>query len=221
MNYPTATLLALVVYFGFFSSPAEAQVNLKLGYNFSLLSAPGADQIINSYNQQQNYSSGFRHPNWLHGLESGIRFKSDLHALELTYQGSFKTLKATGSDGTDDFTDKMRFAVHSLAVGYQVSDRKFGAGTDLQYQFYKTKFTSALINEDFTDNQNMFAVKFYFMITLTGKNGVDMAIQPYYVLPFGTYDTDPLAQYLQVEPSARHDRWDRFGFTVLFYNGVK
>lgn len=218
---PKATVLVLVVYFGFFSSPADAQVNLKLGYNFSILSVPGVDQLTTSYNLRKNYTSGFGNLNWLHGLETGLRYKSDLHAIEFTYQGSFKTLKATGSNGTENFTDKLRFAVHSLALGYQVSDRKFGAGTDIQYQFYKTRFTPSQVNDEYRNVQTMLAMKLYLMLTLTGDNGVDMAIQPYYVLPFNTYDTGPLAQYLQLEPSARQNRWKRFGFTVLFYNGEK
>jgi len=221
MYYPKATPFVLVVFFGFFSLPADAQANLKLGYNFSFLSVPAVDQITTSYNQRQNYSSGFGSLKWLHGLETGLRYKNDLNAIEFTYQGSFKTLKATGSNGTEDSTDKLRFAVHSLALGYQVSDRKFGAGTDLQYQFYKTKFTPDHTAEDFRNVQNMFAVKLYLMLTLTGENGVDMAIQPYYILPFKTYNTDPLAQYLQVETSASQDRWKRIGFTLLFYNGEK
>jgi len=218
---PKATLFLLSAFFGFVSSPADAQVNLKTGYNFSILSDPGIDKIISSYNDLTGYSSGFRSLRWLHGFVAGLRFKSGFNAVELTYQGGYQALKAEGKNGVESYTDKLRFAIHSLAFGYQVSDRVWGLGADLQYQLYKTKFTAGLPVEDFTNWQRMFALKFYLMLTLKGRKGVDMALQPYYVLPFKEYDPDPLAQYLNVEPAASHDRWNRFGLTLLFYNGTK
>lgn len=221
MLRPKATLFLLSAFFGFFSSPADAQVNLKTGYNFSILSDPGVDQIIRSYNDLIGYSSGFGNLRWMHGFEAGLRFKSGFNALEFSYQGGYQSLKAEGKNGDVIYTDKLRFAIHSLAVGYQASDRLWGLGTDLQYQFYKTKFTAGLPVEDFKNWQSMLALKFYLMLTLKGRKGVDMALQPYYVLPFKEYDPDPLAQYLNVEPITSHDRWHRFGISLLFYNGAK
>ncbi|HUR31322.1 MAG TPA: hypothetical protein VMZ69_07805, partial [Saprospiraceae bacterium] len=88
-------------------------------------------------------------------------------------------------------------------------------------QFYKTKFNSEENGTNFKNVQNMFGLKFYLMFTLKGRQGVDMALQPYYVLPFSEYDLSPLAQYLQLEPSSTRQRWNRFGISVLFYNGAK
>jgi len=210
-----------VVFIGLFFSPANAQVNLKTGYNFSILSIPGVDQIVASYNETQPYSSPFKKLSWLHGLEAGLRYKADLHAVELTYQAAYQTLKATGKPSGQEYTDKMKFAIHSLGIGYQVSDRVFGAGTDIQYQFYKVKFTPGQNENVFRNDQNMLALKFYFMLVLKGDKGVDMSIQPYYILPFESYDLSPTAQYLQVELAETQDRWRRFGLSLLFYNGEK
>jgi len=221
MTTPKAILPLLVVFIGFFSSPADAQVNLKTGYNISFLSLPETEQLITSYNELQDYTSDFKTLTWLHGIEAGLRYKADVHGIELTYQGAYQTLKATGLNGTEEYTDKMRFALHSIALGYQASDRRFGAGTDIQYQFYKVKFTPGQSTDVFRNTQNMLALKFYLMLTLPGHKGVDMALQPYYVLPFKTFDLNPLASHLQIEPSDQHDRWNRFGLTVLFYNGKK
>ncbi len=83
------------------------------------------------------------------------------------------------------------------------------------------KFLPEQSGEDYKNIQNMFALKFYFMFTFKGRQGVDMALQPYYILPFNEYDARPLAQQLHVEPSPANDRWKRFGLTILFYNGEK
>ena len=221
MNHPKTTIFLLAVFIGLFNSPANAQVNLKTGYNISILSIPGVDRMVASYNETQPYSSPFKKLSWLHGLEAGLRYKADLHAVELTYQAAYQTLKATGNITGQEYTDKMKFAIHNLAIGYQVADRAFGAGTDLQYQFYRVKFTPGLNENVFRNDQNMLALKFYFMIILKGGKGVDMSIQPYFILPFESVDLSPTAQYLQVELTETQARWKRFGLSVLFYNGEK
>ena len=221
MNCPKAIVILLLAFFGFFSSPADAQVNLKTGYNFSILSDEGIDRIIADYNQTQPFSSPFGKLHWLHGFEVGLRFKADLHAFEITYQSSYQTLKAIGVSTNQEYTDKLRFGIHAFALGYQAANRFIGLGADLQYQFYRTKFTPGQTPDVFKNTQNMLAVKMYLMLTLQGQKGVDMALQPYYVLPFQNYNLDPLAAYLHVEPSSSSERWNRFGITLLFYNGDK
>ncbi len=213
--------ILLLAFFGCFSSPVDAQINLKSGYNFSIPSTDGLNEVIRSWNQKQNYTSSFRELKWLHGFEAGIRFRTGVHALELTYQGAYKLLKAEGTANNEAFTDKIKIAVHSGAIGYQVANGLLGAGVDLQYQFYKDKFEAGLTNAVFKDVQKMTALKTYLMFTLQGGQGIDMAIQPYFILPFNEFDSQPLADYLQVDTSQDKEKWIRFGLTVLFYNGEK
>lgn len=212
----------LLALFGCFSSPADAQINLKTGYNFSIISNNNSlGDIIDAYNASRSYESGFGQLNWLHGFEAGLRLKSELHALELTYQGGYQTLKATYPGMTETLTDRMKFGIHALGLGYQVSDDIWGLGADLQYQLYKTRLLPAETSGDFKDVQNMLALKFYLMLTLRGGKGSDMAIQPYYLLPLKGYDYGPLAERLQVDAPSGTERWTRFGITILFYNGQK
>lgn len=210
----------LLAFFGCFSSPADAQVNLKTGYNFSIPSADGLDELISSINTSRSYEESFSSIKWLHGLEAGLRWKGGTSALEVTYQAAYKATKASGLNGTESFEDALKLFIHSAALGYQFSDGLYGFGTDVQYQFYRTKLTSGLDGQTFLHKQKMPALKFYLMLTLRGGKGVDMAVQPYYVLPFDEYDLSQLAQDLQVEVS-ENKKMSRFGLTVLFYNGKK
>ena len=221
MNWLKAIPFLLLALFGCFSSPADAQINLKTGYNFSVVSNSSLDDIIDAYNAVRSYESGFGNFDWVHGFEAGLRLKSDMHALEFTYQGGYQTLKATYPGMTETLTDRMKFGIHALALGYQVSDDIWGFGTDLQYQLYKTRFLPAEPGGDFKDVQNMLALKFYLMLTLKGGKGADMALQPYYILPFKGYDYKPLAERLQVDAPSATEKWTRFGITILFYNGQK
>jgi hypothetical protein len=215
--------LILAAFFGYFSPPVNAQFNLKAGYNISIVSDPGINDVIADFARTQPYTSSFSKFSWLHGFEAGLRFKSDVHAFEMTYQNGYQRLKADGdtNGGSEPYSDEISIAIHSGAVGYQVTGEVFGAGTDLQYQWYRTKVDLAQAESVFRDIQEMYALKFYLMLTLKGSGGVDAAVQPYYVLPFDAYDTDPLSLYLNQVPGPEGKKWTRFGLTLLFYNGGK
>ena len=217
-----AILILLAVFFGSFSSPADSQVNLKTGYNFSIMSSPELDRVIDLYNEVQGHTSEFGKLKWLHGFDVGLRLKSDIHALELNYQGGYRALRAEGQSVNVTYTDKINFAVHAFGIGYQAAGGIFGLGTDLQYQFYKTKVTSEQDGNSFKNVQHMPALKLYLLFTLKGRKGVDMALQPYYLHPFKYYDLEPLKNFIfHGGFFPKKEKWNRFGISLLFYNGSK
>lgn len=213
----------IAAFFGFLLPPVNAQVNLKAGYNISLVSDPGLDQVIDAFSVTQQYSSPFNKLSWMHGFEAGFRFKMDVHAFELTYQNAYQPLKAKGdlNSGNGPYTDKIKLGIQTGAIGYQVTGEVFGLGTDLQYQWYISKVELDGAPEKFKHVQKMLALKFYLMFTLKGSGGIDAALQPYFVLPFDTYDLDPLSLYLNQAEGPSGKKWIRFGLSVLFYNGNK
>lgn len=223
MDCRRAIFFLLLAFFGFSPPPAYAQFNLKTGYNFSILSNPELDRIVSSFSESQSYTSPFNDLRWVHGFEFGIRLKGGIHALELTYQGVSKTLKAKGDipGSMDKYTDHLTFSIQSGAFGYQIGNRTFGLGTDLQYQMYNVKFDEGQTKASVKANQHMMAYKFYLMLTLHGNTGVDFSFQPYMVLPAKYYDLAPLSQILNTEVETGRDKWIRYGLTVLFYNGEK
>lgn len=223
MNLSISISAILAAFFGFLLSPVNAQVNLKAGYNISLLSDPGLDQVVEVFSGTQPYTTPFNKLSWMHGFEAGLRFKADVHAFEITYQNAYQPLHAKGdlNDGNGPYTDKIKLGIQSGAIGYQVTGDVFGIGTDLQYQWYTTRVELAGVTEKYKQVQNMLALKCYLMFTLEGSGFVDAALQPYFVLPFDTYDLDPLSQYLNQEAGPAGKKWIRFGLSVLFYNGNK
>lgn len=223
MDRPKAMNYLLVAFFGFISLPVNAQFNLKTGYNISYVSMPGLDEVVSSFNASQTYTKSFHQLNWMHGLEAGLRYKFGAGAFEATYQGSFQQLRAEGDiAGTKDiYTDRIKFGIHSAAIGYQISGPVIGFGTDLQYQWYRVKVIYGLTEDTHKDVQNILALKIYLMATLTGNKGVDIAIQPYWLMPFDEYDLAPLNHFLGQEGDPGTEKWARFGLTILFYNGEK
>lgn len=223
MNCSRAMVFLLLGFFSFLSSPAYTQINLKTGYNFSLVSYPGLDRLISAFNASQPYSSPFHDLRWLQGFEAGVRLKKDIHALEVTYQGASRTMKASGiNSGTSEtYTDHLVYSIHSGAIGYQLGSGSFGFGTDLQYQLYKIKYKAGLTKDVFKTTQHRMAFKIYAMFTFSGSESTDFVIQPYVVLPMKEYDLFPLSAILNTELNSKQEKWIRYGVTLLFYNGRK
>ena len=216
----SAVVLLLFIFPEF--SDVQAQVNLKAGYNFSMMSDPGLNQVISTFTENQSYDRGFKKVSWLHGLEAGIRFKADIHAFELTYQSAYQALSANGTLQPESvtYTDKINMSVNSISGGYQLAGDFVGGGLDLQYQRYNARVRLEG-QDEFRNTQEMWGLKFYMMLTLEGSGNIDAAVQPYVVVPFGLYETDPLSLYLNQEPGPEGKKWMRVGFTLVFYNGGK
>ncbi len=223
MVFQKAMWYLLVAFFVCFTASVNAQFNLKTGYNISYLSAPGVNDVISTYNATQAYTKSFSKLTWMHGLEAGLRYKFGAGAFEVTYQGSFQQVRAEGDvpGSKDVYSDRVKFGIHSGALGYQLSGSVFGFGTDVQYQWYRTKVIYGLTDDTHKDIQNMFALKVYLMATLKGNKGVDIAVQPYWLSPFDEYSLAPLNNFLGQEGDPGSEKWTRFGLTILFYNGEK
>ncbi len=216
-------IFSLAVICSLCSQPLAAQFNLKAGYNISLVTDKGVNSVIDQFNSTQSYTRSFCHLTWAHGLEAGLRFKADVHAFELGYQGAYQVIKAKGetNGGAETYTDKLRFSINSASFGYNVTGDVFGMGADVQYQWYQTRAELTGRNQDLNRLQKMWAMKFYLQFTLHGQNAIDAVLQPYYVLPFEYYDLQPLSEYLNQEPGPAGDKWTRIGLSMLFYNGRK
>lgn len=221
MTYPKAIAGLLAVFFGFISSPINAQFNLKTGYSISLVTDPTVNEIIDQYNQSHNYTRELKNLKWMHGFDAGIRYKAGPHALELSYMGAYRHFRGyfTNPNGGNEIYDKVGFDVHGAGLGYQLSDGFFGMGADLVYQWYITKSEIILPYRTFKEVQTMWAAKIYLMLILEGSSNVHFALQPYYVLPSSAYDSRPLQQFLETNVSTEQHKWTRWGISLLFYNG--
>ena len=223
MNHPRAILVLLAVFFGTISSPVNAQINLKSGYSLSFLHDDAVDYAIDRANALKTYGKEFHDLRWVHGFEAGLRFKAGIHALEVSYLGGYQRLRATFTNpaGGDDLTDKIKFDVHGASIGYQLSRDFFGAGFDLQYQWYVTRGELKSPDRGFKDSQGILAKQVYIMLILEGAGSSSMAIKPYYILPNKAYDATELNQFFGVKDGPEKDKWNRFGISIMFYNGAK
>ena len=221
MNLPKAIVWLLAVFFGL-SSPVNAQLNLKTGYSISFLQDASVDHIIQAYSQGKTYSKNFKDLTWLHGFEAGLRWKTGVHALELTYLGGYQRLRATATNpsGGEDLTDKLKFNVHSAGIAYQISRDFIGAGFEMQRQWYITGAEVKQPDLNFKHTQAMWAKQVYLMFNFEGSGSVSMTIKPYYIFPSEAYDCLPLRDFLETNGSDLElNKWNRFGVTLLFYNG--
>lgn len=221
MNLPKAIVWLLAVFFGL-SSPVNAQLNLKTGYSISFLQDAAVNQLIHTYNQTKSFTRDFKDLKWLHGFEAGLRYKTGVHALEVTYLGAYQRLRATASNpaGGEDLTDKLKFNVHSAGLAYQISSGAFGAGFEIQRQWYVTGAERKQPDRNWKHTQGMWAKQVYLMLNFEGSGSVSMTIKPYYIFPSEAYDCIPLQEFLETNgDDPELNKWNRFGLTLLFYNG--
>ncbi len=209
-------------FFGFASSPVNAQLSLKTGYDISLVTDPGLNQVVSLFSSSQPYKKPFPRLTWMHGFATGLRYKSEDQAVELNYDILFQKLKARvdSTETVPAYTDKILLSVQSIGLGYQYTGDVIGFGTELQYQWYSTKVDLDQASAPYRHIQDMLSMKVYLMITLSGGGPVDAALQPYFLFPFENYDLDPLSMYLNQETGYEEKKWTRFGLSVLFYNLV-
>ncbi len=186
------------------------------------MSDDGMNRVVHFFDNPE-YTSAFHDFQWLHGIEVGMRYKNHVQALELSYQGAYQRLQATGThvDNNVNFTDKIRVAIHSGCLGYHLSGDVVGAGAELQFQWYHTKANVYPREETLKHVQAMTGYSFFMLFTLSGRHAIDMVLKPYVILPGKRYDLDPLLQYSGVKVDVPHQKWTRFGLSVLFYNGGK
>jgi len=213
----------IAVFLGFLSFSANAQINVKAGYSFSLVHDDAIDQLVDEVNQANDYEHDFKHLRWVHGFDFGLRFKSGSHALELSYLGGYRHLLGTNPNpgGGSDIKDKLIFDTESFGLGYQLSDDHFGLGAELQYQFYYTKAKLTLPEMNFKDVQEIWATKLYLMLILEGSGSVTAVIEPYYILPTKGYNAEPIQEFMEVSLQPSQNKWTRFGLSFLFYNGFE
>lgn len=223
MTFPKAIAGLLTVIFGFFSLSISAQVNVKAGYSFSLVSDDNIDQLIREVNQAGDYDRDYKNLRWVHGFDVGVRFKSGAHALELGYLGGYRHLIAhiNNPAGGNDLKDKLIFDTQAACMGYQLSDEHFGIGAELQYQWYITKAKLTLPDRSFKDVQEMWATKLYLMVILEGSGSVTAVIEPYVILPTKGYNAQPIQEYMETTINSSQNKWTRFGLSFLFYNGFQ
>lgn len=222
MSHVKTLVFLCAAFFGFPSSPVNAQLSLKTGYNISLVTDPGLNQAVSLFSKTQPYKKPFPKFNWMHGFETGLRYKAEEQAVELNYQIIFQKLKAKVDSTTTypSYTDIILLSVQSLGLGYQYDGGVFGFGTELQYQWYSTKIDLEQAASPFKHIQDMLAMKLYLMITLSGSGPINASLQPYFLFPFENYDLDPLSYYLNQESGHDEKKWTRFGLSILFYNLV-
>lgn len=213
--------LVLAVMTGGVSPAIHAQINLKTGYHINYVDDPGLDHLIDRINEVMEYTDIVPQLWWMHGIEAGLRLKTDIHAFEISYQAAYQSLKGRAplADGSGNFRDLYRFGIHNVGAGYQISGPKFGVGVDYQFQWYRTKINLASSDIDFVDVQSMRGINVYTLFYFSGSQGVDMALRPFVSFPMDARDHDPMSDYLGVERLDKKYKWTRVGLSIMFYNG--
>jgi len=197
------------------------------GYNFGLISMPGVDGIVETFNAAENHSIGSL-SNSFHGYRVGVGKYSKFSVVELGFGNLISSKKSVNPNQLKESAEVVvnYMSAHARA-GYKPFPKEFftfGAALHLgaqriRYSFggdYQTPVTAYVIAPEFYLD---YAIKIRFLLKKSQREKYFylLRLRPYYQLHqkigVGKFETD-LNQTVGVDNNAIEDNMSHFGFTV-------
>ncbi len=229
LNLMRFRMVFLCVLSLFLSYQAQSQINIKIGYSLSAISAENNNNILQTYNNTKiaegiDLAIPFSDLNVMHGVNLGLRYLiKNTGGFEFTYEGLSSKARAVGEQPISGalFQEELFYSLRQFTFGYQSLIGNFGLGTAIGYNNLKIqqKISTSDFKISFLD-QNQYTARINLSYYLKSNNTVSLAFQPYVQFPLGSYDLNPLATRLGLPNSADyHDSFFSYGLTIVFYNG--
>ena len=225
MRYRIALLFVMAM---IASYQSHSQINIKIGYSLSGVSAQNNNNILQSYNDSIRLRNvdlvrPFSDLKVMHGVHLGIRYLiKDTGGFEFSYEGINKKGRAVGEEQDGSlFQEEIFYLVKQFMFGYQSVIGNLGLGTAIGYNNLKIQqeISTSGIKNPFL-NQNQFSARVNLSYYLKSNNTVSLAFQPFVQFPLGNYDLNDLANKLGLAESADYkDSFLSYGLTIVFYNG--
>ncbi|MCB0659922.1 MAG: hypothetical protein KDC04_03240 [Saprospiraceae bacterium] len=216
-----------------FSTPIQAQVNLKVGYIGAKVSAENSNAIINAFNQklvdeEANVHDNLNNIKFMNGLEIGLRYRLHRVGFELSWSSmSSKSDVYATLPNNQLFQDKWFYSLTEYSVGIENYLGKFGYGASIGYRTYriKTDIPGVQRKKSLINSESGLASKFYLLFQYPGQK-VGIAFKPYVQVPLTGLNISKFDQALQEQiienyqaPVNLEDDITLFGISILLYNG--
>lgn len=205
----------------------QGQYYMYGGYNFGLISMPGANSIVETFNAAENHSIGSLSNNF-HGYRVGLGKYSKYTVVELGFGNLISSQKSTNPNQLKESAEVViNYMSAHARVGYKPFPKEFftfGAALHLgaqriRYSFggdYQTPISTYTIAPEFYLD---YAIKIKFLLKKSQREKYFylLRLRPYYQLhqkiAIGKFDAD-LNQNPGVDRAAIEANMSHFGFTV-------
>lgn len=215
----------LLIIFGttFLWSFAQAQLNVKVGYNAQYTNFKNTNLLLRQFNNTyaSQLTETFQNFHFMHGIELGLRY----HINEkLALDGGITSL-FTGNNGSSRningtiTSDEWRISNRNFNFGFENYYNGFGFGLHLLSSNWKylKDFPGASDKQKVID-ENILSVKINLILQVTsGKNS--FALRPYIALPMADLDITEMNVLLHNSNANTSEKLMSYGLAIVFFNG--
>ncbi len=207
---------------------AEAQVNLKIGYESALISSEQNKRVVNAFNElnRETLEQGMLLAplRLTHGLTIGVAYKRDFMRLSANWHSSSRRKVAFGEvPGTGDSFDRsIRHTVRGFSLQYELIFGRFSLGVAPGRDNFRTTSLIGGTNNDLRIiDEDVFNVRFNLGFKLITSNKASVYIEPYYTLLLDDVNHTGEYEFFDIPdiPSNVVDRPHYFGIQFTFHNG--
>ena len=198
-----------------------SQLNLKIGYNPTLGSFSGINEVLRDYNPDGfNVERAFGSLRFVHGIQLGVRYKISHSAFELSWENISRDRTALSySPVNDSFLErKYNFGINTWALSFDNYFNPIGFGTMITSS--KLNVTRDIGNNNLSvSNQRNWGLRAQLNWSIQESELVALVIKPYYQFYFKDYSLNGLSTDLNDKLPERNESLSYFGISFVFYNG--
>ena len=204
-------------------SSANAQWNIKVGYNLGFMSMSENDDIMDTYNSgTPDLEESMPYLRTLHGLELGIRYKLDIAAFELSWSNTGRDREALIKDPSDGsiYDKQLGYSFNTFSFAMENIYGNYGYGANIGWNIMKVKTNiGTSSNKQNILKENYLSSKFYLMWNSEGSGSLSVSIRPYVQLAWDSVDLSDINFNLNGVEGEISAKPLVYGISLLFYNG--
>jgi hypothetical protein len=204
---------------------SKAQLNLQVGYGLGFVNLSETEKLFAAYKSQNPWLSGdFQKINYLNGFTVGLRQSWSGFAVGLNWKYRFSDTKVDGINpaGNSAFTKELFFNAQSYSFTLETGGEWFRLGTSLDYNllYIKERHTGSS-DKSAVSKEYQWGSHFYININFPASASCQISLQPYYFMPWNSFDLMELKNDLQItgEPGSNHQSLSHFGISLILSNG--
>ena len=207
-----------------FAHTLEAQLNVKIGYDLSVLDPTANNAIIARNNEKETYQSEFSSLSLFNGLQTGIRYKFDVVALEFTYGMKIKGLRAEGTNlgSGQNIENRLGYAFQRFSGGLESLFGTFGLGATIDYNIQGIKSTFEGEGSSGKLKNNSWGNTVFLSLNFEGSGNTSLSIKPFAQFFWSDWDLSTFDAQINGEAQlgiTQNERFTNFGISLIFYNG--
>jgi hypothetical protein len=207
----------------FLSNGINAQLNIKAGYSGSYTDPIINNGILQDFNAERPWlDKKFDDVQFLSGLVLGARYRFDFVAVDVSWYGRFKRVRAEGIDPTlsTNFERRLNYNFNAYSFGIEnfIGSFSLGGSIDISKMDIRTKKTG---RDDRFSVVNQWGTGSHFFVSYNLETTqLQFSVRPYIQIPWTNVDLTPLAEELEVSTSGSLDEnFMNFGIMFIFFNG--